>query len=142
MQKIDHAAVFACIGGGFTPPVLLALPSSLRLLAFVVLWAGVTFFVVSVFTGHYTRIFHPHVLCISLIAPFALYWPTHMSSKEQCTLAASLGLYFVGMKIFNREYPNPLPKVFGYHELFHICVCGGALFTFWLTESLMERSAC
>ena len=35
-------------------------------------------------------------------------------------------LYTVGAIVFHRRRPDPVPTVFGYHEVFHIYVCAAA----------------
>jgi hemolysin III len=35
-------------------------------------------------------------------------------------------LYIVGALCFRRGLPDPAPAVFGYHEVFHACVCAAA----------------
>jgi hemolysin III len=41
-------------------------------------------------------------------------------------LVASGLLYLVGAVIFAVERPNPFPRVFGYHEVFHLLVIAAA----------------
>jgi hemolysin III len=35
-------------------------------------------------------------------------------------------LYTVGALSYHRRRPDPYPAVFGYHEVFHACVCAAA----------------
>ena len=35
-------------------------------------------------------------------------------------------LYTVGALAYHRRWPDPVPAVFGYHEVFHACVCAAA----------------
>ena len=32
-------------------------------------------------------------------------------------------LYTAGALSYHRRWPNPSPRVFGYHEVFHVYVC-------------------
>jgi hemolysin III len=41
-------------------------------------------------------------------------------------LAAGGVLYTVGAIVYARRSPDPVPAVFGYHEVFHACVIGAA----------------
>jgi len=46
-------------------------------------------------------------------------------------------LYTVGAVIYARRSPDPLPDVFGYHEVFHALTIGGAachyaVIAFWV----------
>jgi hemolysin III len=42
-------------------------------------------------------------------------------------LVAGGCLYTVGAVIYALKRPDPVPRVFGYHELFHALVVGAAL---------------
>jgi hemolysin III len=35
-------------------------------------------------------------------------------------------LYTAGALCYHRRRPDPSPSVFGYHEVFHACVCAAA----------------
>jgi hemolysin III len=35
-------------------------------------------------------------------------------------------LYIAGALSYHRRRPDPFPAVFGYHEVFHACVCAAA----------------
>ena len=35
-------------------------------------------------------------------------------------------LYTTGALSYHRRWPDPVPSVFGYHEVFHAFVCAGA----------------
>jgi len=42
-------------------------------------------------------------------------------------------LYTIGAVIYALQRPNPLPRVFGYHEIFHLfVVAGSAAFIFMI----------
>jgi hemolysin III len=45
-------------------------------------------------------------------------------------LAAGGGFYTVGAIIYSLRKPNPVPGVFGYHEVFHACTVVGATLHF------------
>jgi hemolysin III len=43
------------------------------------------------------------------------------------TLALGGILYTIGAVIYARKKPDPFPKVFGYHEIFHLFVIAGSI---------------
>jgi hemolysin III len=45
-----------------------------------------------------------------------------LPAVELALLAATGLLYTLGAAIFARRWPDPLPAVFGYHEIWHACV--------------------
>jgi hemolysin III len=40
--------------------------------------------------------------------------------------------YSMGALVYSLKKPDPLPKVFGFHEIWHICVMLGSACHFWL----------
>ncbi|MBS1150581.1 MAG: hypothetical protein H6Q89_2279 [Myxococcaceae bacterium] len=45
-------------------------------------------------------------------------------------------LYILGAAVYARRWPNPDPKVFGYHEVFHVMVVLAAAIHFWAVVDL------
>jgi hemolysin III len=95
MRRLDHAGVYLLIAGTYTPVCLLVLDGTWRMVVLVMVWAGAAVAVVLKF--------------VWVDAPT---W-----------VAAVLGVgglaYTVGAIIYARGRPNPVPAVFGYHEVFH-----------------------
>jgi hemolysin III len=46
-------------------------------------------------------------------------------------------LYTVGALVYALKRPDPLPNIFGYHEIFHLLVIAAALCHFWVVRSLV-----
>ncbi|MBU4443537.1 hemolysin III family protein, partial [bacterium] len=40
--------------------------------------------------------------------------------------------YTVGAIIYSRKIPDPLPNIFGFHEIFHVFILIGSACHFWL----------
>lgn len=58
------------------------------------------------------------------------YWPefsTAMGSVGLVLVAAGGVLHTIGAVIFACRRPNPVPHVFGYHEVFHALVIAAAI---------------
>lgn len=52
-------------------------------------------------------------------------------------LLASALVYAIGGLCFSRKHPNPVPTVFGYHEIFHVCTLVAGAAQFALTARLV-----
>jgi hemolysin III len=39
-------------------------------------------------------------------------------------------IYFLGALVYSLKRPNPFPRVFGYHEIFHLLVIAASVFHF------------
>lgn len=55
-----------------------------------------------------------------------------------CTLL-TWAQYGLGVVIFVKMWPDPLPHVFGYHELFHVLVVGAGVTTYLVNSSIVTR---
>ena len=61
------------------------------------------------------------------VAAAALSWVWIHGGIPAGTLMLAGGpLYTLGALSYHRRWPDPYPSVFGYHEVFHACVCAAA----------------
>jgi hemolysin III len=129
MRRLDHSMIFVLIAGTYTPVALLALKGALASTVLIVLWLGALggmvfkllwidapkwlFAVVYVALGLVTAAVFGEL-------PAAIGW------LGAAGLAAGGLLYVLGAIVYASERPNPWPKVFGYHEVFHSLVLAAA----------------
>lgn len=125
MRRLDHAMIFLLIGGTYTPVALLALSESLGTVVLAVVWGGALVGIVV----NLAWIHAPRGIVISLY--IALGWVVVLAMKQLtdrvgtgALLLFVLGglLYTGGAIVYARRSPDPVPGVFGYHEVFHACV--------------------
>jgi hemolysin III len=122
MRRLDHSMIFVLIAGTYTPVALLALRGSLANTILIVLWAGALGGVVFklawidapkwLFAAVYV------VLGLVTAAVFGEL-PAAIGWLGAAGLAVGGLLYVAGAVIYASGRPNPLPHVFGYHEIFH-----------------------
>ena len=121
LKRIDHANIFLLIAGSYTPISVLALPPAKSTLLLSLVWGGAIL-------GIAFRVFWinaPRWLYVPLY--LALGWGALMfivdffqADAAMMTLIMIGGLcYSVGAVIYGMKRPNPLPGVFGFHEIFH-----------------------
>ncbi len=140
MRRLDHTMIFVLIAGTYTPFSLLVLRGTLGLVILIAVWsaalAGAVFKLVWIdapgWLGAGTYILIGWVAVIAtpeLVARLGI----------PAVAALSLGgiLYSVGGVIYARKRPDPVPSVFGYHELFHLLVIAAAalqylVVAFWI----------
>ena len=129
MRRLDHSMIFVLIAGTYTPVALLALKGSLANTILVVLWTGalvgVVFKLVWIDAPKWLlAAVYVALGCVSAAVfgelPAAIGWLG--------AIGIALGgvLYVTGAVIYASEKPNPWPKVFGYHEVFHALVITAA----------------
>lgn len=129
MRRLDHTMIFVLIAGSYTPFALLVLHGAMGVAMVIVVWsvalAGALFKVVWIDAP--ARLIAAVYVAIGWIALAVL--PQLVSRLGLLAVAAlALGgaLYTAGAVIHARKRPDPLPAVFGYHELFHALVIAAA----------------
>jgi hemolysin III len=129
LRRLDQAMIFFLIAGTATPAFLLAAPGDAGLAGLAVTWA-LTLTAVAVRT---TRAGIPEIVAGALFiglgcaggAALPWVWINAGTASGALLLAGGL-LYIVGALCYHHRWPDPYPSVFGYHEVFHACVCAAA----------------
>jgi hemolysin III len=125
LRRIDHSTIFLFIAASYTPVGLLVLEGGIQWAVLITVWAGALLGV----TFSVAWISAPRAVCAALY--IALGWVAviafpQLSSELSLTpliLIASGGvLYTAGAVIFALGRPNPWPRTFGFHEIFHVFV--------------------
>lgn len=121
LKRMDHANIFLLIAGSYTPITVLALPHDKSVLLLWMVWIGAGL-------GILFRIFWisaPRWLYVALYlllgyASLAFIVDFFAANAAMMTLILVGGLcYTVGAVIYALKRPNPIPGVFGFHEIFH-----------------------
>jgi hemolysin III len=127
VKRIDHSMIFVLIAGTYTPACLaLSLGWGIPMLAVVWSLAGVGALVKTLWPSG------PRWLSIALY--LAVGWLALLPAAELAArfaagplllLLAGGVLYSVGSLIYAARRPDPWPRVFGFHEVFHALVVAG-----------------
>lgn len=129
MRRIDHSAIFVLIAGTYTPFALLTLDGTLATVILVAVWAGAAAGIVM------TMVWIDAPKWLIAIVYVALGWVAVAAMPEMLSdlgvtavglVAAGGALYTAGAVIYARRRPDPVPTVFGYHEIFHVLVIAAA----------------
>ncbi|PPF30383.1 PAQR family membrane homeostasis protein TrhA [Rathayibacter tritici] len=121
LKRIDHANIFLLIAGTYTPLAVLALPPAQGTLLLVLVWAGALLGIgFRVFwIGAPRWLYVPLYLLLGWAAVMYL-GPLFHASAPMMVLVLVGGLcYSAGAVIYGIKKPNPVPGVFGFHEIFH-----------------------
>ena len=125
MRKLDHSMIFVLIAGTFTPFGLLVAEGTLATAILIAVWTGAVAGIVL----QLSWIDAPP--WVSALVYVALGWvavaimPDLLSELGiVATLMVGAGgvLYTIGAVVYARRRPDPVPTVFGYHEVFHLLV--------------------
>jgi len=133
MRRLDHAAIFTLIAGGYTPLFALIPSTSGGHGALAAIWVGAGIGVVK-------SLFWPGApKWLTALFGVGLGWAVVGQVVDRAPLVGWLTLdmliasgfiYSVGALVYALKRPDPLPRVFGYHEVFHalVIVASGFLF--------------
>ncbi|HEY8081990.1 MAG TPA: hemolysin III family protein [Solirubrobacterales bacterium] len=125
MRRLDHSMIFFLIAGTYTPFALLALDGPLADAILVVVWVGA----IAGAVVEMVWIDHPKwvaaLIYISLgwvaVIAFPGLWD-EIGAAGTALVAAGGLLYTAGAVVYATQRPNPNPRIFGYHEVFHLFV--------------------
>jgi hemolysin III len=122
MRRIDHAGVYLLIAGTYTPVSLLVLRGAWRPTILTIVWAGAVAAIVLKFVWVAAPKWLAAAIGIALgwVAVVALpQLIAHLHPAAVILLVAGGLAYTAGAVVYARRRPDPIPAVFGYHELFH-----------------------
>ena len=133
MRRADHTTIFLAIAGTYTAVVFLCLGGWLRTLMLCLIWVGAL-------GGIALRQFWLDAPKWAVAVPYVVVgWSAlavvpqllHSLGGVGFTLLLIGGLaYTAGAAVYAARSPNPVPGVYGYHEVFHSCTILGATLHF------------
>jgi len=129
LNRIDHVAIFLLIAGTYTPVCIVTLRGGWGWTMFGVVWTAAV-------AGTILKLgFRSLPRWVSATIYVAMGWTAVLAvvplvrafppSALAWLLAGGL-LYTTGAIVYATRRPNPYPRVFGFHEIFHIFVLAGS----------------
>jgi hemolysin III len=125
MGRLDHAAIYLVIAGGYTAYGLIALEGAWRVTVLAIVWSGVLAAIVLRFAWRSAPGWLTPAIGVSLGWVSLAIVPRVIDAAGVggfLLLLAGGVCYTIGSVVYSRRRPNPLPGIFGYHELFHALV--------------------
>ena len=132
-RRLDHSMIFVFIAGTYTPFALLSFEGATKWLVLVMVWSGAAFGLVL----ELVWIDSPRWL--SAVAYLVVGWVGVLAMPQMFSSVGIAGgvllivggvLYTVGALIYAARWPNPFPRTFGFHEIFHLLVVAAAVTQF------------
>lgn len=134
LRRIDHMMIFVLIAGTYTPILLVPLRGAWGWSLFGVIWglalAGLVLKIfwleaprwlnTLLYIGMGWLVVVAAVPLVNRVPPPGLIW----------LLAGGL-FYTAGAVLYALKWPNPFPRVFGFHEIWHLFVMAGSFSHFW-----------
>jgi hemolysin III len=142
LKRVDHSAIFLLIAGTYTPFCLLGLDEEQGVLLLTIVWGGAL-------AGIGQKVLWPRTpRWVSALPYVVLGWvgfaslpyaQPHMADAGVVLLVAGGVAYTVGAIAYAMKRPNPVPGVFGYHEVFHAFVIVASALHFVAIAQLVWR---
>ena len=130
MKRLDHSMIFVFIAGTYTPIAVLTLPRMTAVAVLAIVWAG-AFFGATLQTAWPTAprwLAVPCYVALGWVAVFVFPDLLHNAGVAAFVLIATGGaIYTLGAVVYAIKRPNPSPRWFGFHEVFHSCTLVAAI---------------
>ena len=130
LRRFDHSNVFILIAGSYTPITLMLLEGTQRVALLATVWtAAILGVLFRVFWTDAPRwLYTPIYIAMGWAAVFFIpgfidgasnRLGTGMAISVLVLIAAGGVLYTLGGAVYGFKFPNPSPRWFGFHEVFH-----------------------
>ena|SRR6478735_355319 len=129
LRRFDHSNIFLLIAGTYTPFALIFLEGSARTLLLSIVWTGAVLGVVFrvfwtdaprwLYVPIYIALGWAAVFFIPQFAAGARAFDPAVAISVLALVAAGGILYTLGGVVYGLKRPNPFPRWFGFHEVFH-----------------------
>lgn len=130
LRRLDHATIFMLVAGTFTPIAVIALTGWLSVATLAVVWGGAIL-------GSVLNLFWIDAPVVIEVGPYiaiggfgVVIMPRLLSNIGPVgvgLLALGGAVYIAGAIIYARKRPDPWPRTFGFHEIFHSLVIAAAM---------------
>lgn len=134
LRRVDHMAIFVLIAGTYTPFCLLALDGAWRVGLLALIWGlalcGVLLKILWMDAPRWLSVvLYLGMGWVAVIAAPVIFRAMPAGGMEW-VLGGGL-IYSAGALVYGLKRPNPVPGMFGFHELWHLFVVAGSICHFW-----------
>ncbi len=122
LRRLDHSNIFLLIAGTYTPFALMLLNGRNARILLSLVWGGALLGIAFrvLWIGAPRWLYLPVYIALGWAAIFWLGDFAHAAGPTVLTLIiVGGGLYSAGGLIYGLKRPNPIPRWFGFHEVFH-----------------------
>lgn len=143
LRKLDHSAIYIFIAGSYTPVCLLLLQDGkgpiVSTLVWILAFMGVLLKLLWMESSRWVRVgLYVAMACVSVaIIPDIC---NRLPAGGLVWLFGGVFAYAVGALVYALKWPDPLPELVGFHELWHIFVLMGCFCHFWVVKEYLPIS--
>jgi len=129
MRRLDHSAIFLAIAGAYTPIMAVALDGWQKTVVLCAAWGGA----IIGMSLEWLPVTVPRLLFTAMYV--IVGWSAAVAFSQLHRNLGGVGfglvlggglLYTVGAVVYALKWPDPWPRVFGFHEIFHLFTLAGA----------------
>ncbi|QAY63437.1 hemolysin III family protein [Xylanimonas allomyrinae] len=128
LRRMDHSNIFLIIAGTYTPLAVLLLPSRTATVLLALVWGGSAVGLLArVFWMSAPRwVYVPVYVALGWVAVAYMgqFWASGGPAVVWLIIAGGIA-YTLGAVIYGTKFPNPSPRWFGFHEIFHALTVAG-----------------
>ena len=128
LARLDHAGVYLLIAGTYTPFGLLVMSEDWAIPVLTIVWTGaIAATLLKLFWFRAPKWLSAAIgLALGWVAAAAFSQLLKLPVPGLVLVLAGGFLYTLGAVVYAYRRPDPVPHVFGYHELFHVLTLAGA----------------
>ena len=128
LRRLDHTNIFLIIAGTYTPLAVLLLPYSTARTLLIIAWSGALVGLLArvFWLGAPRWVYVPVYVALGSVSVW--YIPAfYRSGGAAIVFWIALGglAYVLGAVVYGIKRPNPSPRWFGFHEIFHVLTVVG-----------------
>lgn len=125
MSRLDHSTIFLMIAGSYTPLCLVVLRGRVAATLLATVWAGAAAGVALSWRSDRRSTLACNILYIALGWLVVVTGPQLIDGipmRDLILLAVGGVLFTIGAITLATRWPDPFPRIFGYHEIWHVLV--------------------
>lgn len=134
LRKLDHSMIYVLIAGTYTPVCLLVLDGGWSWGMFIAIWGLTILGIILKLTWFNAPRWISTIFYLSLGWLAIIIFP-QLIELTSIGFLSWIGIggaaYTIGAVIYGFKKPDPIPEVFGFHEIWHLFVMAGTFSHFW-----------
>ncbi|WP_245885694.1 PAQR family membrane homeostasis protein TrhA [Xylanimonas oleitrophica] len=128
LRRLDHSNIFLIIAGTYTPLAVLLLPPRTATTLLVIVWSGAVLGLLArvLWINAPRWVYVPVYLALGWVAMAYMgqFWAGGGAAVVWLVVAGGLA-YTLGAIVYGTKFPDPSPRWFGFHEIFHALTVAG-----------------
>ena len=134
LRQLDHTMIFILIAGTYTPFCLVTLRGPWGWSILATIWGlAIAGIIAKLVWKSAPRLFRIALYLFMGWISLIMIYPLSQTAPPGTLVWLLIGglFYTVGAVLYALKWPNPFPKTFGFHEIWHLLVMGGSFSHFW-----------